>query len=148
MKKFKFNWGWGIAIFYTGFLIFILGKVLIVSQLEYNLVTEDYYQKGIEYQLQIDRINRTGKLTKSVTWNYIPQTQIVRFDYPSHTISGRILFYRPSSSRMDRFITIQSGNDSTQIFDTRSLIKGNWKIKVDWQMNDELYYNEGSVDIK
>ena len=147
-KKIKLNWGWGIAIVYGLFLILAIGSAIFTANLDYFLVSDDYYQEGIDYQGQIDKKQRTSDLAESVNWSYDPNSQIVQFKYPLNLSSGKIVFYRPSNSNLDRYIKIESGENNQQVISIRNWQKGFWKIKVDWQMNSEMYYNEGSIDIK
>ena len=147
-KKIFFNWGWGIAIFYGFFLIVAIGSAIFTANLDYFLVSDDYYQDGIEYQDQIDKINRTSELKESVNWIYDYNSQLVQFNFPSELSSGKIVFYRPSNSNLDRYVKIKKDENNLQTLNINNWQKGFWKIKVDWQMDNETYYNEGSIDIK
>jgi len=147
-KKPVLNWGWGIAIVYGLFLIVAIGSAIFTTNLDYFLVSEDYYREGIDYQRQIDKIKRTSNLSESVNWLYDQNTQTVQFKYPENLSSGKIVFYRPSNSQLDRYVKIKIDENKQQIVNVRNWQKGLWKIKVDWQMNTETYYNEGSIDIK
>ena len=147
-KKPLFNWGWGIAIFYGLFLVIAIGSAIFTSTLDYFLVSEDYYQEGIDYQDQIDKIQRTSDLAESVKWKYDPNSHVVQFKYPENLSSGKIIFYRPSNSNLDRYAKIDRDENNQQIINIRNWQKGFWKIKVDWQMDNETYFNEGSIEIK
>jgi len=147
-KKPIISWGWGIAIFYGIFLVLAIGSAIYTSTLDYFLVSEDYYQEGIEYQDQIDKIKRTVELGESVQWLYDPNKQLMKFQYPLEISSGKVVFYRPSNSNLDRYVKIRPDGNSQQFVNVKNWQKGFWKIKVDWEMNNELYYNEGSIDIK
>ena len=147
-KKPILNWGWGIAIFYGLFLVVAIGSAIFTSTLDYFLVSDDYYQEGIEYQDQIDKVRRTSELGESVIWFYNPNSQIVQFKYPENLSSGKVVFYRPSNSNLDRFVKIEKDNNNQQSVNVRNWQKGFWKIKVDWELKNEMYYNEGSIDIK
>jgi hypothetical protein len=143
-----FSWGWGIAIFYGLFLVIAIGSAIFTSTLDYFLVSEDYYQEGIEYQNQIDKVKRTIELGESVNWFYNPNSQIVQFQYPAQLSSGKVVFYRPSNSNLDKFVKIDKDENNQQSINVSNWQKGFWKIKVDWELNEEMYYNEGSIDIK
>ena len=147
-KKPILNWGWGIAIFYGLFLVVAIGSAIFTSTLDYFLVSDDYYQEGIDYQDQIDKVKRTTELGESVHWFYNPNTQFVQFQYPAELSSGKVVFYRPSNSNLDRFVKIEKDDNNQQSINVRNWQKGFWKIKVDWELNEEMYYNEGSIDIK
>ncbi|MDP2038234.1 MAG: FixH family protein, partial [Ignavibacteria bacterium] len=60
--KLKLNWGFGIAVTYILFVVVTLVMVFIFMNQDVSLETENYYSKGIEYQGQIDKINRTQSL--------------------------------------------------------------------------------------
>ena len=137
------SWGWGIAIFYGIFLVLAIGSAIYTSTLDYFLVSEDYYQEGIEYQDQIDKVKRTNELGKSVNWSYNQNSQVIQFLYPTELSAGKVVFYRPSNSNLDKYLKIDSNGNSRQYVNVQNWQKGLWKIKVDWEMNNELYYNEG-----
>ena len=147
-KKPLISWGWGIAIFYGIFLVLAISSAIYTFTLDYFLVSENYYQEGIEYQSQIDKVKRTAELGESVQWFYDAGTQVVKFQYPIEISSGKIIFYRPSNSNLDRYAKIDPDNNNQQIINVKNWQKGFWKIKVNWEMNGNNYYNEGSIDIK
>ena len=50
MSTFKFHWGYGIALFFTAFVVFILTAVFTSTKENIHLVTEDYYAEELAYQ--------------------------------------------------------------------------------------------------
>ena len=91
----KFNWGTGIFITIVIFLIGMMSLVIISSMQPLNLVSPDYYPKGIEYQKHIDKITRTKALDMSVQ---IEQNiGFVSIEFPTigtvNNIAGKILFF-------------------------------------------------------
>ena len=50
----KFNWGWGIAIFLTLFISFIMYFVIYSFSNKTDLEYEDYYAKELVHQEVID----------------------------------------------------------------------------------------------
>ena len=55
----KFNWGWGIFIVLVLFIAFIGNLVYKSSQVRVDLVSENYYEKEIKYQHQIESEKNT-----------------------------------------------------------------------------------------
>ena len=53
----KFNWGTGNFIFIVVFFIVIFSFIYYTTTQQINLVEEDYYEKEIKFQEQIDRIH-------------------------------------------------------------------------------------------
>ena len=142
--KLKFNWGTGIALTYILFLIAILTMVFIFMNQDVVLETNDYYAKGLEYQKQIDKIERTKNLTEQL--EILNKNDRIVFNFPkifaNKIISGEIYFYRPSNNKSDFKSKIDLTDSLQQIIFTKNLEKGLWKIKVDWSVENQNYYNE------
>ncbi|MEW6005502.1 MAG: FixH family protein [Stygiobacter sp.] len=142
--KLKFNWGTGIALTYILFLIAILTMVFIFMNQDVVLETNDYYAKGLEYQSQIDKIERTKNLTEQL--EILNKNDRIVFNFPkifaNKIISGEIYFYRPSNNKSDFKSKIDLTDSLQQIIFTKNLEKGLWKIKVDWSVENQNYYNE------
>jgi len=151
LKKYL-NWGWGIALVYTLFVIGILGFLFFSTTQSVDLVTEEYYDQQIKYQKQIDRINRTTDLPVTLRWNFLAENKTIEFQFPDSLIpdkfSGNILIFRPSDSRLDKRIAITADQKGKQILDAKFLQKGLWRLKIFWNYGDTEYYNEGIVVIE
>ena len=50
MSKSKFNWGTGILITIIIFMVITIGTVVFLMNQDVDLVTSDYYNKGIQHQ--------------------------------------------------------------------------------------------------
>lgn len=140
----KLNWGSGIAAVYILFMIGVLIMVYIFMNQEVPLETSDYYAKGIAYQDQIDKQKRTSELPEQIS---IEQTGTsINFQFPKifkrDMIGGSIYFYRPSNSGNDFSVNVETDTSGIQIIDAAKLDKGLWKIKVDWSVKNNNYYNE------
>ena len=59
------HWGKGILFSIIIFLAGTAFMVVIAVNSPADLVVKNYYEKGVKYQEQIDRINRTNALSKS-----------------------------------------------------------------------------------
>lgn len=142
--KLKFNWGTGIALTYILFVVAILIMVFTFMNQDVILETNDYYAKGLDYQKQIDKIERTNKLPKQL--EIISSNGEIIFHFPEifkdKKINGEIHFYRPSNNKFDFTQKINLDSNLTQKVITSNLPKGLWKIKVDWYVDNNNYYNE------
>jgi len=142
--KLKFNWGTGIALTYILFVVAILIMVFTFMNQDVILETNDYYAKGLDYQKQIDKIERTNKLPKQL--EIISSNGEIIFHFPEifkdKEINGEIHFYRPSNNKFDFTQKINLDSNLTQKVITSNLPKGLWKIKVDWYFDNNNYYNE------
>lgn len=140
----KISWGTGIAATYTIFVLITLGLTYTMMTKNVDLVAANYYEKEIIYQQQINKINNTSKLREGMKFEFNGST--VNFCFPKiGDISGEITFYRPSDSKKDFKMPIRPDKDNKQIVDATKLIKGYWKIKIEWKANGIDYYNEEQV---
>jgi hypothetical protein len=149
MKKSKFNWGTGILITIIVFMIITIGAVVFLMNQEVDLVASDYYNKGIQHQDQIDRVNRTNLMNEAVQIN--SDNGFVRLIFPKSfaqkNFNGTIQFYRPSNSKKDFSLPISIDTSAQQIVSTQSLDKGYWTVKLNWSQDSVEYYKESSFII-
>ncbi len=149
MKKSKFNWGTGILITIIVFMIVTIGTVVFLMNQDVDLVATDYYNKGIQHQEQIDRVNRTNEMDETVQIN--PENGFVRFIFPKSfaqkNFSGTVQFYRPSNSKKDFLLPISIDTSAQQIVSTQNLEKGYWTVKLNWIQDSVEYYKESSFVI-
>ncbi|MDQ7817668.1 MAG: FixH family protein [Melioribacteraceae bacterium] len=140
----KISWGVKIAATYIIFVIGVLVMVFIFMNQDVHLVTDNYYAKELEYQKQIDKINRTNQLEEQL--QIINQQSFVQFIFPvqfkPEEITGKINFYRPSDQSKDIAIDVATDTSNSQVVFTDIFVKGVWKVKVDWSVKENHYYNE------
>jgi len=145
----KINWGTGIVITFVLFMTFILYFVFKVqsdSKYDNELVTEDYYQKELLVQGNIEKQRSANKLEHQLSFKKTKEGILVifpkEFDYKS--ISGKVSLYRPSSQKLDFEIPI-SLSSSNLLIPNSNLISGLWDITVDWSFNNTNYLNKETM---
>ena len=149
----KFNWGTGIFLFLAFFVLSMIGLVILTAQYEVNLVTTDYYPKGITYQEQIDKEIRTSELAKGISLSQEKNIIIVEFPKTygdkqfNGNIDGSILLFFPKSYRFDKTYNINLNNDLQHIITKDSITWGRCIIKVDWTVDSVDYYQEKEFTI-
>lgn len=140
----KISWGVKIAATYIIFVTGVIIMVMIFMNQDVHLVTENYYAKDLEYQEQIDKIDRTARLKEQL--EIVNLQSAIKFVFPtefsSEVISGHIHFYRPSDQSQDFGVEITTDSAHVQTISTVNMMKGVWKVKVDWAANGNTYYNE------
>lgn len=145
-------WGRGIAILYGSFALFILGCVGFVSMQHADLVTSDYYQRGIEYQKEITKMKSADSLTTPpiVAVDKANRAIIVTFTLssPPAEISGTLTLYRPSNSRWDKTVILKPGVDGIQTIPIDGFARGKWIVKLDWAVSGHQFYLEKALFIE
>jgi nitrogen fixation protein FixH len=143
----KLNWGSGIAIVYTIFALAMLFAVYQSTKQDNSLVVENYYQKDLEYQTQIDKEVNTQGLLENLQIKYAGAENAVNLLFPTNLgpISGVILFFRPSNKALDFETPIQMDAEGRQQISTQKLLPGLWKVQVNWSAGGKDYYTEETV---
>ncbi|MCF6308295.1 MAG: FixH family protein [Flavobacteriaceae bacterium] len=145
----KINWGTGVVISFVLFISFIMYMVVIMMSGDksgHDLVTPDYYNKGTNFQKEIDAEKNAQKLTEKVSVKNSKEGIIITFpkkiDYKK--IKGTVSFYRPSNKNIDFDIPIELTNYELVIPNSR-LPEGRWNITVDWIYEEVRYLYKDKI---
>jgi len=148
--KTKFSWGTGIVIGIIVFVVISVSMTVIFMTQDVSLVSDNYYEKSLVYQDEIDKQSRTKSLDEQVKINFDGEVITVLFasDYSAKKLTGEIYFYRPSNPKLDFKLPLHPGEDGNQVIPTQRLEKGFWRLKLSWMMDGNLYYNERAITIE
>jgi len=143
----KLNWGTGILIVIILFVTIMLSMVYFSFQQKVNLVTPDYYPKEIEYQQQIETLNRTNSLTEKPVISVVNKTITIKFPpfFSGKKNMGKIQVYRPSDSDLDHNFDLDLSSDLSQMVEIKDLIKGKYIVKLDWISDSVVYFMETDI---
>jgi len=148
--KAKLNWGTGILIGIIVFVVISITMTVIFMTQDVNLVTDKYYENSLQYQVEIDKQSRTKSLNEQVKINF--NGEVINILFPSayldKNISGEIYFYRPSNPSLDFKVLLLMSTEGNQIIPVERLEKGFWRIKLNWTMDGNGYYNERAITIE
>ena len=146
----KISWGTGIAIGIIVFVIISITMTVIFMTQDVSLVSDNYYEKSLSYQEEIDKQSRTKSLDEEVKINFSGEAINILFPstYLDKALSGEIYFYRPSNPALDFKLPLHLGEDGSQIIPTQRLEKGFWRFKLNWTMDENWYYNESAITIE
>ena len=148
-KKSRINWGTGILITIIIFMsITVLTGVFLMNQ-DVQLVTDNYYEKDLKYQNQIDKLNRTAALEEKVEIKFdgLNVELIFPSSFEADKISGEVYFYRPSDRKKDFKIPLTLDKEAKQIIPVTRIEKGFWRIKLNWSSDGIEYYNERAITV-
>jgi len=141
--KFKISWPTGIIIAMSAFIIFILSfvyKATFMPQYDHHLVSEDYYKDELNYQQEIDKLNKAATLKEDVTLTKVAEGLLIKFpaEFDAEKITGTISFQRPSNDKIDFELPIKLTTANYLIADD-NLVKGIWNVKIEWVINGTTY---------
>ena len=140
----KWNWGTGLFIAATLFILMIAVLVYLMYQQNFDLVENDYYPKALVYQQKLDKMNNAMQLKEKARVEILESMVMVHFPSAFHpdSISGTIQFYRPSAEADDIFISAKHNSEGIVYYSTANLMKGKYLVKIDYQYGKTGYYQE------
>lgn len=147
----KFNWGTGIFLAVTIFVIATLSVVSYLISLDFYLVSSDHYEQGVEYQETIDGQQRVKNLENPVLVLFDEPNVSIKITFPkelrSDSLSGSVTFYRPNDSELDRKYKLQIDEDGRQTIPVSDFEKGRWKLTLEWKQDSLIYIDEKNIFI-
>ena len=145
----KINWGTGIVIAFTLFILFILSFVYRVQtdrKYDNEVVTEDYYKAEGAVEHDIEKKNNANALRTQLTIKKNDEGIQVNFpaDFDYSKIKGKVSLYRPSSQKLDFEVSI-SLTSPRLLIPKSNLTGGLWDISVDWKYEGTDYLNKETL---
>jgi hypothetical protein len=145
--KIKWNWGTGLFIGASLFILMIAVFAYFMFRQNFDLVEKDYYPKALVYQERIDKLNNTARLEEKVRVELIGDSVSIHFPsvFVPDSITGFIKFYRPSGVSGDADVPVQLNASGTMFYPISGLIKGNYIVKIDFYHRNLGYYQEETL---
>lgn len=143
----RINWGTGIAIFYSSFVIFMVAMVIHSRSFDHSLVMDNYYEEDLRYQSHIDAVKNAQGLEQDLVIRESKEAGIISFDFPKEfqTLGGKILFYRPDDKTKDFELKIETPANGRLEVPVYRLPAGRWTVKVNWQGDGMPFYKEETI---
>ena len=136
-------WAAGIAAVIVVFLIVTITVVLVVSQEDYHLVRQDYYEQDRGYQGEIDARTRTRALTDKPRLELDRAAKVCNLVFPARPrydgITGELHFYRISDATGDVRHPLALDAQGRQFVSTSAMRTGQWIAKLRWQEEGKDY---------
>lgn len=144
----KFNWGTGITIFITLFVVSMSAMVFKASQQNVDLVTEDYYEKELAFQDLKDKEALVLSHFKEQI-SYKIENDKLQLIFPSEVegeIKGNINFFKPSDASLDQSVDFTS-ESKVLVYPLDLFSTGMYKLRIEWQNAGNAYYSELTVKL-
>jgi hypothetical protein len=137
----KNHWVKGIVIGYVLFMSGILYIVVISQQYSSELVSDDYYEKGQNYQKVLDAKYRVSALSALPKINSKNGDVLFSTPYPN----GVLKFFCPSEKSSDFSVTIVKSKHEIPV---HSFSKGFYQVEYHWEMGNKTYLWEEDLYLK
>lgn len=140
-------WPYSIIAVFVLFAAFI-GQFVYQSTLhDVNLVSENYYEKEVAYQDQIDLEEKTLPYNKHFVINISEGQLHLQCPIELPVEEGKLVLLRPSSAKEDQTITLSKNETNSYKLKTSALSKGLWIVEVHFSSGGEDYFYEEKVMI-
>ncbi len=139
----KINWGTGIFIFFTIFVIASLSQVFMSRKYMPELVKKDYYVDDLHLNEIVENRENVSEL-QGFSWTY--EKDSIKFLLPHNSaVEGYIELINPMQQSLDNKLNFQL-NASTQniSFSTSQLKKGKWNFHLNWKDDSQNYLFENT----
>lgn len=146
----KFTWGTGIACFYTLFVIVMVSMVVFATNNPTDLVQENYYEKDINYESYRQKRAKGASVKTQVDVVAESGNSAIKISLPSEmrNATGTVTLFRPSNKAYDTSFELNLDEKSTMTYALPGqTVKGLWKLKLDWQVNGQQYFQEKTIFI-
>ncbi len=144
----KINWGTGIAIFYSVFVLIMILMVVKSSRTNINMVQEDYYDRDLNYE-EFRKSRENAKNIDPDMISYASGSGVIIIEFPNTELptEGEVRLYRPSDHRLDKLIQLELDDQNTMRIPVDRLLRGYWKVLVTWKSEGKNYFAEKRVTL-
>lgn len=122
-------------------MIVVLGVLMVTSKSD-ALVDNDYYEKGIEYNVEYNKKMNVKRDHAEPIVELTSDSLILTFTKPA---KGRIKFIRLSNKNLDRDLVLKTDSSNQAKFSILRKSAGLWKLAVDWESANKAYLYEKEV---
>lgn len=141
----KLNWGHGVAIALGCFMIFILSLLFMAGDTG-GMVTENYYEKELHFQDEINAEKRANALAEKP--EVIVQANGLLFQFPATTAAdfkGDIFLMRNADETKDIKTNIRLSDRKNFLIPSVKLIDGEYELTLSWKENNQTYLIKKSI---
>ena len=145
----KLSWGYRIAMLYVSFALFIAYFVTRSMQQKIDLVVPDYYEQELSFQSRLENSNRNNELSSPLSVRVENNNVVINYpdDLNGKSLSGNILFFRPSDNGIDKNFPVNVSTDNSQRISTTGLQNGMYRVKAEFECEGQHYYSEQQIII-
>lgn len=141
----KLNWGHYIAIALGCFMIFILTLLFTANDSGHAMVTEDYYEKELTFQNEIDAEKRANALVNKPEIRSQANGFILEFPEEFNTAKGEIYLMRNNDETLDIRKPIKLNKLNQMLIPSVNLKDGEYELFLKWEFDNKEYMIKKSI---
>ncbi|MCO5249033.1 MAG: FixH family protein [Chitinophagales bacterium] len=143
------NFGYKILITLVLFVTMMLGMLYISMQQTNETLDDNYYVREQEYQKLIDAEIALQKIRTQALVDQSQSQVIVQLPKNSfqHIQNGQIEFLKPDNQSLDVQFKLEPDENGAYYIDKQNLVKGVYKIRVKWENDGQMYYDDNNFQV-
>ena len=146
----RFTWGHAIFLVMTAFVLLMGWFMVRAMHNPEELVAENYYQKELRYQQDIDAMARTREVGGDA--RIMEGNGVLTITFPASVrasdVAGRLQLLRPSDARADTVFQVLPDTAGICRVDVSRLMKGAYCTSLDWTVDGRTYLTRGSIYLR
>lgn len=141
------NWGRGILIVIILFLAGMLTMVFIATKQNNDLIDDNYYEKELAFQGQIDAAKKLDAVDESSLLKQDAQTisVVLPASLATKVTDGTVIFLRSDDASKDVSVKLNPDKDGVQVLSNNKFEKGYYTARITWKNNDSLCFREEKI---
>ena len=145
----KFNFGHGVIVVLSLFAL-MLGWFMVraIANAE-ELVTENYYEKELLFQQDLDKLERAAAHGEAVRMEV--KDQQLRITFPAalrgKAISATLEMMRPSDARADQRMELQATTEGALAIPVADWMRGRYRARLEWRVDGSEHLSEQHVTV-
>lgn len=135
------SWGNKLIIVFIVFAALMATLVYKATQAKFELVSKDYYQDELRYQ---DKIDGAANAALEAPISIQVNDEIISIEFPdaqkNANITGEAWFYCSVDATKDKRFVLSVDSTGIQRIERKGLQKGDYQIKISYEINQKKYY--------
>jgi nitrogen fixation protein FixH len=147
----RFHLGVAVVVFYVVFALSTVGFVLFAMSQDVDLVSSDYYARGLQHDRHMQAVANAGALGATLRIEVDREAEQVRVQFPpvmAPRLAGSATLYRPASAREDRAVPIIPSATGAIAMSTSGLTAGHWRLQLQWTADGRDFYVERELMLR
>ena len=146
----KINWGTGLVIgmlLFMGFIMFLVITMTTNDKYSHDLVTEEYYERDLYYQNEIDAETNYRGLNQAISGKRVSNGWELQFpaQVDASKAKGKVILYRPSNEKLDSEMNLSIDASGKMLIPEANLVDGIWKILISWEQDGVPYLYKETI---
>ena len=130
-------WPVGIVSYYLFFVCLCVIFAFMARRVRFDLVAEDYYERGVDHDSHMLALARTRALPDPPRLEVEADKHRLIVYMPRSARDAVLTLYRPADAREDRRYALQDIVPSVVAYE--AIPHGRWLAKIDWQLDGKPY---------